>query len=92
MSAATFYAKMATTALSLLTKFGKSITLVRETGGTYDPVTGATVAGSDASVTTTGLIKPYPDSQVDGVRILSSDRMLRRLTVFAFYQATGCLC
>jgi len=76
VSAATFYADMAATALSLLTDFGKTITLTRTTGTTYDPVTGATVAGTDASVTTTGLIKPYPDKLIDGTRIQSGDREL----------------
>jgi len=76
MSAAAFYADMAATAKDLLTDFGKTITLTRTTGTTYDPVTGATVAGTDASVTTTGLIKPYPDKLIDGTRIQSGDREL----------------
>jgi len=74
MTAATFYADMAATALSLLTEFGKTITLVRVTGNTYNPVTGDTVAGTGASVTTTGLIRPYPAKMVDGIRILADDR------------------
>lgn len=77
MSAASdFYTKMAATALRLLTKFGKTVTLVRVTGDSYDPITGAAVDGTDAPVTTTGLIKPYPDKMIDGTRILSGDREL----------------
>jgi len=71
-----FYSKIAATAKGLLVKHGKSVTLVRSTGGSFDPVTGATVAGTDASVTTTGIIKPYPDNVVDGTRILAGDREL----------------
>ena len=76
MTAAAFYADMAATALELLTEFGKTVTLVRVTGDSYDPVDGSDVAGSDASVTTTGLIKPYNDSLIDGTRILSGDKEL----------------
>ena len=75
-AASDFYTEMAETALELLTEFGKTVTLVRVTGDTFDPVTGAAVAGSDASVTTTGLIKPYNDSLIDGTRILSGDKEL----------------
>jgi len=72
----TFYAKMAATALKLLKKFGKPVTLKRVTGSSVDPITGVVTAGTDASVITTGLIKPYPDNMVDGTRILASDREL----------------
>ena len=70
------YSKNAATALKGLAKFGKSVVLVRVTGETYDPVTGATVSGSDASVTTTGMLTNYTDSQIDEVRILTGDRKL----------------
>jgi hypothetical protein len=71
-----FYDDMAATALELLAEFGQSVTLSRTTGGSIDPVTGAVTAGTDASVITTGLIKPYPDKMIDGTRILASDREL----------------
>lgn len=70
------YSGLAATALSLLTKFGYAVALTRTTGSTYDPITGATVEGTDASVTTTGLIRTYAALLVDGTRILSSDREL----------------
>jgi len=73
---ASFYDNMGSTALGLLVKFGQSITLARETGESVDPITGAVTAGTDASVTTTGILKLYPDNMVDGTRILDSDRML----------------
>ena len=71
-----FYDDMGAVALELLEEFGQSVTLSRETGGSTDPVTGEVTAGTDASVTTTGLIKPYPENMIDGTRILASDREL----------------
>lgn len=71
-----FYLKMAATAQRLLTKFGAPVTLQRYSGRSTDPVTGVVTAGTDASVTTTGLLKPFPDSLIDGERVLASDRML----------------
>jgi hypothetical protein len=70
------YTKPAATALKLLTKFGKVVTLSRYTGNSIDPITGTVTAGTDASVTTTGLIKNYADGVVDGTRILSGDKEL----------------
>jgi len=71
-----FYSKMATTGRTLLQKFGSPVTLKRTTGGVTDPVTGLVVSGTDASVSTTGLLRPYPDNVIDGVRIMVSDREL----------------
>lgn len=73
---AEFYGRMAATASRLLEKFGAPVTLARETGGTYDPVTGETTPPADDSQTTTGLLKRYPDHFIDGTRILTGDRML----------------
>ena len=70
------YSKAAATALKLLTKFGMTITFVRTTGNSVDPITGVVTAGTDASVTTTGLLRKYPDNMIDGTRILASDREL----------------
>lgn len=45
------YAKSAKTALSLLTKFGATATIRKQTSGAYDPATGgATVTTADYSV------------------------------------------
>ena len=70
------YDKLGDTAVNLLTKFGGPITLSRKVGASTNPITGATMGGTDESVVTTGLLKPYPDSMVDGTRILNSDREL----------------
>lgn len=71
-----FYSDMAATALELLAEFGTSITLKRSTGSSIDPTTGATTAGTDTSVITTGMLKKYPDSMIDGTRIQSGDKEL----------------
>lgn len=70
------YTKMAALGVKLLTRFGKSITLVRTTGNSVDPITGVVTVGTDASVVTTGVLKPYPEQLIDGTRILSSDKEL----------------
>jgi len=71
-----FYSDIAATAKVLLQMYGQTITLVRKTGASINPVTGVEVAGTDASVTTTGLLGKFPDKLIDGTRILSSDRRL----------------
>ena len=71
-----FYAKMSETALKLLEKFGAPVVLQRTVNASIDPITGIEIAGTDASVTTTGLIKPYDSSMIDGERILADDREL----------------
>lgn len=71
-----FYDDMAATALELLTEFGQAVTLQRYTGASVDPITGYSTAGTDASVITTGLLKPYPDSMRDDTRILQGDKEL----------------
>lgn len=70
------YDAMAATALRLLQNFGQSVTLVRSTGNSIDPVTGVAVVGTDASVTTTGIMKMYPSFMIDGTRILATDRQI----------------
>lgn len=72
-----FYDRLAATAIRLLRRRGAPVTLPRETSGSGpDPVTGATTAGVDATKTTTGILLPYRESQIDGTRIKAGDRML----------------
>lgn len=70
------YPAVATKVITALVKYGFTVTLPRTTGGSIDPIDGYTIAGSDASVTTTGLLKSYKDSMIDGTRILNGDREL----------------
>jgi len=54
-----FYAESATAALTLLEEFGKSLTLSRDGGGTFDPVTGRyTAEDPDSTEPVTGVILP----------------------------------
>ena len=70
------YAKMATTAARLLEKFGQTISVIRTTGETIDPITGAIVAGSDTTYSPKGLLRKYPNEVIDGTRIETGDREL----------------
>ena len=72
----TFYAEMATDALELLEEFGGDIALTRESDGSINPITGVVTSGTDASVTTTGLLVSFADKMIDGTRILDGDRKL----------------
>jgi len=71
-----FYGDMAATALSLLATYGAPVTLNRSSGGQIHPVTGDVIPATVAALATTGIIKPYPDEVIDGVRVLASDREL----------------
>ena len=70
-----FYPRMAATASRLIGKYGQAISIKRTTGDTIDPVTGITTAGTSSTLTTTGILQRYPDSLIDGTRILTSDRL-----------------
>lgn len=71
-----FYTRMAATASKLLNKFGGTVTVVRNVGGSVNPVTGAVTPGSNTTLTAKGLISRFDDSLIDGTRIKSSDRLL----------------
>lgn len=70
-----FYSEIQDTAQRLLVQFGQDVTLTRTTGGGVDPVTGADTS-TTTTLVTTGVLRRYPDSLVDGSRILSTDRQL----------------
>jgi adhesin HecA-like repeat protein len=71
-----FYNRMAATASRLLNRFGGVVSVVRNTGGSVNPVTGTIVAGTNTTLTAKGLINDYADNLIDGTRILASDRLL----------------
>lgn len=70
-----FYDNMAATASRLIGKYGQVISIKRVSGGTIDPVTGTTTAGTTTSYPVQGILQRYPDSLIDGTRILTSDRL-----------------
>ena len=49
---------------------------VQQGEGVYDPATGDVVAGEPVRVAVSVLVSSYPREEVDGVRILASDRRL----------------
>jgi hypothetical protein len=71
-----FYNRMAATASRLLEKFGGVVSVVRNTGGSTNPVTGAVVPGTNNTLTARGLITKFSDDLIDGTRIKASDRLL----------------
>ena len=73
---ATFYTRMAATASRLLTKYGMEITIKRLSGNSINPVTGAVVTGTTTTYTPQGIVQHYNDNQIDGTRILASDRLV----------------
>ena len=71
-----FYNGLAATAARLITKFGAVGTITRTTGGSVDPVTGDTTAGTTVTYTPNTIVQKYADELIDGTRILSSDRLI----------------
>ena len=70
------YARTASSAVKLLTKFGAAATLRRKTGESqYDPVT-ATVAPSWVELPCTVAMVNYSIKDIDGTLIQASDRRL----------------
>ncbi len=70
-----FYENMAATASSLITKFGKPITISRTVGETDDPVTGVHVTGTTTEYTPNGIFQTIKASLIDGTRIKFGDKM-----------------
>lgn len=71
-----FYTRMAATASKLLNKFGGAVTVVRNVGGSVNPVTGVVTPGSNTTLTGKGLLNKFSDDLIDGTRIKASDRLL----------------
>ena len=71
-----FYNGLAATAAKLITKFGAVGTIKRTTGGSIDPVTGETTAGTTVTYSPNTIVQKYADALIDGTRILSSDRLI----------------
>lgn len=71
-----FYEGMAKTATNLITKFGKAVTFKRETGGTYDPVTGATTPPVVELFYPPGIWQTINAENIDGTLIQAGDRMV----------------
>jgi len=72
-----FYSGLTSTAAKLLLKYGQSVVLKHETGGTVDPATGVvTVPATENTVTGYGVASRYKNAEVDGTLIRSGDQRL----------------
>ena len=71
------YTSQRATALKLLTKFGKTITLTRsDSGGVYDPDTGITSGGSILTLSGVGVLLNYKNNEINSGTVLTTDRKL----------------
>ena len=68
-----FYSSLAATALRLLQDKGQSVSLSRETGGTFDPILGSTSGATTTAWTGYGAAFDYKSAQVDGVMVIKGD-------------------
>tara|TARA_R110000868_G_scaffold309284_1_gene570639 strand:+ start:369 stop:719 length:351 start_codon:yes stop_codon:yes gene_type:complete len=69
------YAKMQTTALSLLTKFGRELTFTRTADGSYNPATGKT-SQTTSSFSKYCAVFDYNDRERGGESIQAGDRRI----------------
>jgi hypothetical protein len=67
---------MSAAALSMLTKFGQSITVVRDVVASFDSATGTVTEGTDTTYSGYGYPSAYNASQVDNAIIKQSDTLL----------------
>lgn len=71
----TFYADMAGTVTDLLTEFGQTITIARETSE-YDAIKGRDVSVSSQSLSTVGIWQVISAKLIDGTRVRIGDKFL----------------
>lgn len=73
---ASFYERLASTALNLLTKYGQTVTVTRENVGTVDPITGEGTPAADTTFTAKGCVFNYNQALIDGAQIKSGDKKI----------------
>lgn len=71
-----FYEDKAETVKKLLAKFGQTVTLVRDTGGSFDPVTGTVTPGTTDFLDFKGVLKNVDARLIDGTTIMQGDKLL----------------
>ena len=72
-----FYSGLTATAAKLLLKYGQSVVLKHETGGTVNPATGVvTTSATVTTITGNGAASRYKNAEVDGTLIRSGDQRL----------------
>jgi hypothetical protein len=68
------YSEMAAVADELLTEFGATATMTRNTAGTYDTSDGTTAAPTTTVQTVTAAVFDYEQKYLDGTLILAGDK------------------
>lgn len=71
----TFYSDMAATATDLLTEFGRSINLTRQSLN-FDPIQNKPTSGGTQNLTTVGMFTSIKRGLVDGTRIQDKERIM----------------
>lgn len=67
------YSRLANTALRLIAKYGRSVTLRSVTAGTYDPATRTKSGASTSDATVSMAFNNYTQNQIDGEVIRRDD-------------------
>lgn len=70
------YTRMTSTALRLITRFGKAWTVRRYTKGTYDPSNNTRTTSATTDYTVQGMLSDYQQREIDGTNILKGDKLL----------------
>ncbi len=68
------YERLQGKATDLITRYGRSMALVRVGESVIDPVTDEEVRGPDLVLPVTGVLTEYRDNVIDGTRIQQGDR------------------
>lgn len=71
-----FYSNLSATAKRLLAKYGQIVTVSRQSGGTFDPITGAVTGDTQTTFTPNVAVFDYETIQVDGKSIQVGDKRL----------------
>lgn len=71
----TIYTDLRSTSADLIDKYGTSISVERDTEGSYDPATG-TAAETSTTFTSAAVISSFKKSDIDGTNVLLGDLML----------------
>lgn len=72
----TFYARLQSTADKMLKGKGQSLTLTKNTAGTYNPATGGFTGAGTSTQTAYGAVFDYGAKQIDGTLIKAGDKQL----------------
>lgn len=70
-----FYEGFQNLAYTMLRKYGKDITINREIGSTFDPVTKENTPGVPEVENAMGVVVNYMNSEIDGTKIRRGDRL-----------------